>query len=228
MNLFSSIKTDFLRKICLFLSVIFLPLFVVGCQKQTDYFSCVSELRNNILTAEGDGLFVRVYATDKEYPYAMDGVAREHSPRVEIHLSAPSGDKECELRFDFNGKTYGGDMSFDNVKAEYYYSVGLDVSTAKTLDLHIRYGENEYTLAAKSVLTEDTLAPKTALEHLIKAEKKFFDGLTDKYGFAGEIYLRLLCEDTPYYYVGVIDKSGKCTAFLLSGKTGKVLAKRKG
>lgn len=52
--------------------------------------------------------------------------------------------------------------------------------------------------------------------------------MTDEYGFAGEIYLRLLYEDAPYYYVGVVSKGGKTTAFLLNGKTGKLLAKREG
>jgi uncharacterized membrane protein YkoI len=47
-----------------------------------------------------------------------------------------------------------------------------------------------------------------------------------KYGFTGEICIRLLYEDAPYYYVGVIGQNGKTTAFLLNGKTGKLLAKR--
>jgi hypothetical protein len=51
--------------------------------------------------------------------------------------------------------------------------------------------------------------------------------MTDKYGFTGEIYLRLLYEDAPYYYVGVINRKGEITAFLVNATTGKVLAQRK-
>ena len=50
--------------------------------------------------------------------------------------------------------------------------------------------------------------------------------MTDKYGFAGEIYIRLLYEEAPYYYVGIIDRSGGCNAFLMNAETGKILARR--
>ena len=51
--------------------------------------------------------------------------------------------------------------------------------------------------------------------------------MTDKYGFSGEIYLRLIYEDSPYYYVGVINRNSEVNAFLLNAETGKILAKRK-
>ena len=74
--------------------------------------------------------------------------------------------------------------------------------------------------------TEQTLSPKGCLQKLQESEGELFSSLTDKYGFTGEIYLRLLYEDAPYYYVGVIERTGKIHAFLLNAKTGKILAKR--
>ena len=50
--------------------------------------------------------------------------------------------------------------------------------------------------------------------------------MTDKYGFTGEIYLRLIYEETAYYYVGIIDRNGNIYAFLVNAQTGKILAKR--
>ena len=50
--------------------------------------------------------------------------------------------------------------------------------------------------------------------------------MTDKYGFSGEIYLRLIYEDSPYYYVGIIERNGTVHAFLINAQTGKILAKR--
>ena len=72
----------------------------------------------------------------------------------------------------------------------------------------------------------NTLSADKILDGLLHAEKPLFDSLTDRYGFAGEIYIRLLFESAPYYYVGVIDRSGNVTAFLINGETGKILAKR--
>ena len=61
---------------------------------------------------------------------------------------------------------------------------------------------------------------------LCENEAATFDTLTDKNGFVGEIYLRLICEDSPYYYIGLIEKNGKIRAYLLDAESGKVLAKR--
>ena len=57
-------------------------------------------------------------------------------------------------------------------------------------------------------------------------EKETFQSLTENNAFVGEIYLRLICEDEPYYYIGLITKDGKNRAYLLTADTGKVLAKR--
>ena len=117
-------------------------------------------------------------------------------------------------------------MSYDNVKAEYYYVCSLNVSTLKELSCTITCGEESVMLVADSVLSTTTLSPQNALKCLSTTESELFSSLTDEYGFAGEIYLRLIYEDSPYYYVGVIDRTGNVTAFLMNAETGKILAKR--
>ena len=208
--------------ICLFL--LLLPLS--SCQKQIDYFDYVSELRQNIFLAEADGFSLRIYDVVKETPYLADGIPKETSSRVETYLVAPEGSETCHLTFSLNGKTHGGEMSFDNVKTEYYYTCSLSLSGVNTLECQIQHGETTLTLTARSVKTEQTLSPKACLKKLQETEGELFSSLTDKYGFSGEIYLRLLYEDAPYYYVGIIERTGKIHAFLLNAKTGKVLAKR--
>lgn len=225
MNVFLKFRNRLLHTI-LALLVCLSALTTVACQKETDYFSYVSELRNNLLLCKTEDFSLRIFATDKEYPYQMDGVVRDHSPRAELWLTAPSGDKDYSVSFTYENKEYGGDTSYDNVKGEYYYSCSLDLSNAKELAVTLTSGDTKTELRAVSVVTETTLTPQNALKKLVSAEKSTFDKLTDKYGFAGEIYLRLLHEDCPYYYVGVIDRNGKCTAYLLNATTGKVLAKR--
>ncbi len=218
----------FLRLLALFTVLLITCSIVVGCKKQNavDYYAFVSENRSNILLAEEDGFFLRVYAVEKEYPYLADGVKRETTTRTEIYLTAPSGDKICNISFDIDGKSYGGEMSFDNVKTQYYFSCSVDATTLQSLECNLRFGETEKRLIAKTVKTENTLSPKQILQNLQKTENALFSSLTDEYGFAGEIYIRLIFEETPYYYVGVIDRNGNITAFLLSAETGKILAKR--
>ncbi len=218
----------FLRMIKCFTLLLSALLFLgfSACKNEIRYFDYASEVRSNILLAEADGFSLRAYAVEKEYPYETDGIKRDTSTRAEVYLVAPSGDKTCNISFTVEQNTYGGEASFDNVKAEYYYSCTLDISAVTQICFTIEFGEETKELTAVSVKTEATLSPENALNALISAEGELFQSLTDKYGFAGELYLRLIFEEKPYYYVGVIDRNGNTTAFLINAETGKVLAKR--
>jgi hypothetical protein len=211
-----------------FLLLLFLiPLsFFSACKKQVDYFSYVSELRSNIFIAQEDELSLRIFSVQKESPYEADGIKMEIFERTEFYVTAPSGDKEYTLSFCVDDQEINAVMSFDNVKCEYYYFCNLDISSLSSLDCTISCQKKTQTFCAKSIKTSSTLAPTSILNIVKESEQELFTSLTDKYGFAGEIYLRLIYEDAPYYYVGIIDRNGKVNAFLLNGETGKILAKR--
>ena len=229
-NFSNIIKRFFGRKMLLrvfALSMTFcLLIFFPSCKKKIERFSYVSEIRSNILLAETDGFSLRIFIGEKESPYSADGVPRERSPRFDAYLVAPDGTKTCDFHFKINGEKHGGEMSFDNVKGEYYYLCTLPVNELNKLDCEITYGDTTFTMEAKSVLTAQTLSPQEILQSLEACEKEFFAKLTDKYGFAGEIYIRLIFEEKAYYYIGVIERDGKTSAFLLNAETGKLLAKR--
>ena len=117
-------------------------------------------------------------------------------------------------------------MSYDNVKSEYFFSCTLDISKAENLPCRIEYGNKTLILTAVTIQNEHTMDATNILKTLKTAENELFSSLTDQYGFAGEIYIRLIYEENPYYYVGIIDRNGKIHAFLLNAQTGKILAKR--
>ena len=219
----------FLRKI-LFLPLCFSLLFTLpSCGERTDdLFSSVSELRSNIFLAESEQFRIKIYAVKKESPYLSDGIARERSWRTEIYLTAPSGEKDCDVSFSLNGQTYGGDMSYDNVKSEYFYFATLDISSLQSLPLTLTYDDTVVAMNAVSVLEEGVLSPREVLQKIKADNREAFQALTDKNGFNGEIYLRLVFEGAPYYYAGLVDKQGKIFSILADGKTGNTLATRIG
>ena len=219
---------SFLKKTCFLLlsALLLLPLY--SCKNTVEYFDYVSEQRNNIFLAQTDDFYLRVYSVIKEAPYVADGIPMETSPRAEITLIAPQGDETYHISFLVDGKSYGGEMSFDNVRAEYSFSCTLDLSTHHAIDFQIQHGEESVTLTARSVLEDNTIPPQEILKIVQRENAELFESMTDKYGFSGEIYLRLLYEDAPYYYVGVIDRNHRITAFLINGTSGKILAKREG
>ncbi|MFQ7077485.1 MAG: GNAT family N-acetyltransferase [Christensenellaceae bacterium] len=159
-------------------------------------------MRSNILVASEGDISLTVYEAEKESPYAADGVKRTVSPRTEIYLTAPTGVDSYDVSFVYDGKAYGGDMSFDNIKLEYFFSCTLDISAAAELPVKISYDDQVIELTAATVRTENMLSPESVLEKVRVAESEKFKAMTDANGFAGEIYLRLIYEDVPYYYRG--------------------------
>ena len=81
-------------------------------------------------------------------------------------------------------------------------------------------------MTATTVRTDNMLSPKEVVEKIQTAESEKFKSMTDSKGFAGEIYLRLIYEDAPYYYIGIIDREGTIFALLVDSESGKILAKR--
>ena len=222
---FFNALTALLKSFLLLLSMLCLAVFT-GCKKKIDYLPYVSELRSNILLANTDGFSLRIYAVNKENPYLPDGIPHECTTRVEVYFTAPEGKENCKIFFTLDEQEYGGDMSYDNVKAEYFFSCTLDVSAVESLSCHIEYGEKTLDMTALSIRQEHTMDAMNLLKTLKTAEGELFSSLTDQYGFAGEIYIRLIYEENPYYYVGIIDRNGNINAFLLNAQTGKILAKR--
>lgn len=219
------------RKNLLFLLFsILLSLFLLitfpGCRNTINYFDYVSELRSNIFLVKTDDFSLRVYAVVKESPYSTDGIPHETFSRTEVYLIAPEGNKETYVTLQIEEKVHNGEMSYDVIKGEYYFACSADVSSCKSIRCKIQYGDEEIELTVPSVLTENTITPQNALEKLRREREDVFSSLTDKYGFAGEIYLRLLFEGSPYYYIGIIDRNGNCNAFLMNAETGKILAHR--
>lgn len=208
------------------IALLFTFSLFTGCKKELDYTPYISELRSNIFLASTEEFTLRVYAVHKETPYCPDGIPRERTHRVEARFTAPSGDKTCRFYFTHDEQEMGGEMHYDNVKAEYYYSCSLDISALPTLPCRIEYGEETLSLNAPSVKQKDTLSAAQILKKLQTEEGELFASMTDKYGFTGEIYVRLIYEEAPYYYVGIIDRNGAVHAFLLNAQSGKILAKR--
>lgn len=204
---------------------LFLTLFT-SCQRSEDYFSYLSEHRSNLFLVEMEEFSVRIYALEKEHPFVADGMVGEKTKRAEIYLVANGGTENCQITFHANGNTYGGEASYDSVKREYFYSCAVDLSQATSVPLSVELGEGKYEVTAHSVKTTKTLSGQQILNALTEKEAELFRSLTDKNGFSAEIHLRLLYEEAPYYYMGVVDKTGKITAFLLDATTGNILAKR--
>lgn len=218
----------FKRLFFAFLSTFFLLTCIcgfAGCKQEICLSDYVSEYRNNLFIYNENGVTIKAQSVQKEYPYVADGQKGDMSQRVEFFISAPSGIEKCAVAFTVNGKEYGGDASYNNVKQQFYFSCNGDFAGATSLLVKLTLNETENEFLLPSVAT-DVLSLEQVLNSVFEQEKDLLKSLQNKKEFLGELYVRLLYEDAPYFYVGVVDRNGKITAFLLDGKTGKILAKR--
>ena len=217
--------TPYFKQIFCLILLCFICIFC-ACEKKVNYFDYVSELRENIFIAEREDYFLKIHSTVKETPRSLDGIKRDSVTLTEVFLTAPSGEETYTLTFHVDNKKYGGEMSYNNVRGEYYFSCTLDTTKLSQIVCELSYNQTTFQLTAKSVRSKEVLSASSVLEKLAQTEKNLFQALTDKYGFQGEICIRLIYEDAPYYYVGVTDKKEKTTAYLLNAISGQILAKK--
>ncbi len=201
-------------------------LFLSGCKRELDLTEYVSEYRNNLFLYKCEDFSVRMQNVVKEYPYVADGYKGEPTQRVELTITAPQNAESCKIRFYANGAEHTGDASYDSVKRHFYYSCTANVENVRSIPLSVNFDGSDREITLTSVKTDDLLPLKEVLRHAFESEKELLKKLAPNKEFEGELYVRLLYEDAPFFYVGIVDRNGNVTALLLDGKTGKVLAKR--
>ena len=220
---------SFLRKakhFFLFFLILLALLTFYGCKKTIDLCDYVSEYRSNVLWYEEEGLTVKAHDVAKEYPYLADGYKGEMTRRAELFITAPTGTESCHVHFNAGGIEHTGEASFDSVKKQFYYSCAADLSQTQTLSVTLRLDDTEKKIDLTSIKTDGLLNLKQLIDSLFEKEDELLKTLVDKNEFVGELYVRLLYEEDCYFYVGVVDRQGKITAFLMDGETGEILAKR--
>ncbi len=225
LNRTRTIKRTFLLAILCLLSWFFC-MSLTACNRPQDLTALVSEYRNNLFLYEDETLSVKAHNIEREYPYVADGYKGEMNCRVELFVSAAEEVKSCEVYFLVGGVQHGGEASYDGVKQQFYFSCAADVADAPSLQVRVLLDETEKELTLRSVKTPDLLPLPELLKTLFSEEEELKKRLTENGGLACELYVRILYEDAPYFYVGVVDRKGTIHAFLLHGKTGEILAKR--
>ena len=217
------------RPLCLLFALFLTCLTALGfcgCKKSPTLTDYVSEYRNNLFLYECDTFLVKAQNVEKEHPYVADGYKGEMTHRAELFITPSTAVQSCQVFFIAGGIEHRGEASYDTVKKHFYYSCAADLSQAQSFPLRIQLDETEYEITLTSIKEEGMLDLNQLLTHLFGSETELASALINGKEFLGELYVRLLYENAPYFYVGVIDRSGNVSAFLMDGKTGKILAKR--
>lgn len=221
-----SIKFFVLLPFCLLLSILF-----VGCNSARKLEQYVAEYRSDIFMAtEGKySIFANFY--ERETPYKADGHVGKKEKSLEVTLATEDNTKRYFVVFDYNGSKQQNLLYYDSLQMVHTFIFPLAEPKMNTITFQIYEGDLNgkllLTLHAKSVKNNNVLSLNKVLSILEENEKALIDSLTQGKQFLGEIYVRLLMENNYcYYYVGIVDRTGKTTAFLIDGELGEILAKR--
>ena len=213
-----------MKKVLLFTAGLFLAALVFsGCAKAVRYSDYISEKRTDIYLYQGDEVQIKIYCSQREQPYAADGIKGDISDFLEIFVSLPKNPDTLEV--DAGG--LGGEMNYRAVENDFYLSFTAQPFTAEsvTVKLDCDGKTSEYT--AQSVKSGALITCEQALNCVIDHDKSLFSSLTDGTVFVGEIYVRLLYDNGCYYYVGVCDRDKNMNAYLVDGERGKIITSKK-
>ena len=199
---------------------------LTGCSSY-NYDKHLSEVRSDLFCAQTEEFSLTLSCVSREYPYAADGVAAPMSDLVEISLRpVAAAMTEYTVTAVYEGGEWGGEMSFRNAQSDYYYSQGVEVFPSDSVTLRVSWGEETRDLVATSVKNEHTMSVSEALSCVLSAEKERINSLMRGGELHAEFHVRLLRRDKNYYYVGIVDESGKTFSLLLDSENGEVLARR--
>ena len=198
---------------------------LTACGKY-NYTKHLSESKSDIFCAETEEFSITLSCVTREYPYLDDGITGARTKLCEIVLTSDEPMERDYTVAVLDDKEWGGEMSFRNLRGDWYYSQGVESFPEGSVALRVCWADEVRELTVTSVRSEKTLSPDDALSIAVETEKDTIDRLTQNGEFQGEFYVRLLRRDRNYYYVGIIDRGGKTLSLLLDAETGEVLARR--
>lgn len=217
-----SMKSVFsLRSLGIFLFTLLFFIPFTACTPHKEYSSLISEARREVYLAEKDGYSLTAYFGEREYPYAADGKAEKRTLYGEIYLTVPDPAAEYALSFSIDGKKYGGEMSFDSVSGQFYFSQSMPTPLSATLEFSIESQEKPLSLTAERVKKGKELSAESAVERLVEQRQDLFNEKD-----VGELYVRLTHYTRSYYFIAVIARTGTVSYFLLDARTGEITAER--
>ncbi len=206
-----------------------LPLISSGCQRPNPLIEKVSELRSNVYRGECQYFTLRATYGFKETPYVSDGNLGEKVYSLEFKIEGHTSiNVQTIVILERNGNEYRQEFKLDPVTHSVKAKIEIEDFSEKTFTVTVLYGSTTSTIELRSIVPENAIDYKTALESLYNEQSSLISKyLDDDKNFIGEITARILVKDNhPYWYVGLTSSSGELKALLIDGITKEVLAIR--
>lgn len=223
-----------MKKFFKFKSFIVLACFIIlsstllGCSKSVDYTPYVSQLRLSVYQGSTQNFKVTAYAEKRETPFIPNGVVGELINVVIVKVEFLNGSpSDASLNLYYGEKTLTAPLTYNPVSEKCTATINVEsLPSSPSVTVEITTGETTEKLTLSSVIFNNTISYQEAINSAVNADKELSNKL-----FSGEVLaeinVRIIVGDGKnYYYVGLVEKGGNTTAYLVDGETGSVLAKR--
>lgn len=221
---------EFMKKISIILVLLTLILCnLFGCKSVNPLYNRVSELRENIFVGSCECTTIKAGYGFRETPFNNDKKVSERVYLLDFRLlDKESQDVSYNINFTHNGKIYSANFKLDPIKDTVCASVEIEDFNVKEFTVTLSFGGEHHEVLLKSIVPENTISYKTALDHLYNSQDLLVKNYTDENGnFNAEIYVRIVVKDEKsYWYVGIASGNERIKAMLIDGFNGEILAIR--
>lgn len=201
-----------------------------GCaNKEKPLTLHVSELRSDVYSGKCEYTTLTATYGYRETPYSQDGNVAQ---KIYALTFTCSGGLNTEIShfisLDYNGKNYKTVLRLNPAKNALQATMPIEKFNVESFVVVLSYGSETIEITMTSQLPKNMLNHQSALNKLQEKQPSLIKSMCDNNGnFQGEIYQRAVVKNGKcYWYIGLIDKSGKIKALLLDGISGEPLAVR--
>lgn len=221
-----------MKKLAVILIVLTLSVSTCACATAIDkYNDKISELRDELIVGESEGVEVEIICGRRESSFNIDG---NSTPKCDFTVITVTSEifalsTVVNYAFNFNGQIYDGALNKHPLKNS--YSTELPFRVSGEIDLKITQGKIEKIVKTKTVKTERTISANRALEVAqIRLADKFSE-CSSNGKLNAEIYIRYIKNPIStahgyYWYVALCPNATTVYAVLIDEVSANIVAVR--
>ncbi len=207
-----------MKKSIILLVAFCLLLFVSSCKNDIDLEMYLSEKRTSVYFVKSDDYSLTVYGEEREDPFISDGYVGTSKKFITVRLEDYQKSlDDASVTITFDGVSLTGKFEYSPLNGKFCTELETEnLPTSTEITAVIKNGGEEKTFTLQGYCLSG-IDYKTALSSVSKSAKTEIENMLNQTSSL-EVRLRIILEkDRSYYYVSLIDKTGKTLAYLVDG-----------
>ena len=217
-----------MKKIIVSVFILCALIVVSSCKNEIDLSIYLSQKRTAVYTVSDEDYTLILYGEEREDPFISDGYVGSMKKFVTVRV------EDCKRSLDdasvsitYGDVTLTGKFEYSPLNGKYIIEMETSkLPTAKEITAVIKNAGEEKTVTLLGYDSSKIDCNK-ALISVSKNAEDYLNKLKNGNNLSIEVRLRTIFqEERIYFYVSIIDKSGKTVAYLVDGQSFEILASK--